>query len=74
MLKLLTGYMRMKNKSNCYKNNIGKNELCEIIDGLFLQVVWIKLCLDELEALKEIGNDKIKIAKHFFYITHSSLI
>lgn len=74
MLKHLTGDIKMKNKSNCYENNIGKDELCEIIDGLFLQVVWIKLCLDELDALKEIGNDKIKIAKHFFYIAHSSLI
>lgn len=32
------------------------------------------MCIDELDAIQEIGNDKIKIAKNFFYITHSSLI
>lgn len=53
---------------------ISKDELTKILDGLALQTIWISMCIDELDALQEIGNDRIKIAKNFFYITHSSLI
>ena len=37
-------------------------------------MVWVWLCLDTLDALKNIDKDKLKVANNFFYITHSSLI
>ena len=57
----------------CVKK-ISKDELIEILDGMNLQIIWIKLCIDELEALKEIGKERLKVASNFIYITHSSLI
>ena len=57
-------------------NQVSKDELKNIIDGLFVQICTIGLCLDTLSALKEIGNEKIQSLKanNFFYITHTSLI
>lgn len=55
---------------------ISKKDIKGIIDGLYLQSVWICLCIDELNAIREIGNENIKKYKvqNFMYITHSSLI
>lgn len=69
-LLLIKGYMK-KIKS---QENISKEKLIEILDGAFLQIIWIRLCIDELLAIQEIDNDKLKIANNFIYITHSSLI
>ena len=57
-------------------NQVSKDELKSIIDGLFVQICTIGLCLDTLSVLKEIGNEKIQSLKanNFFYITHTSLI
>lgn len=43
-------------------DHISKEKLTEIIDGLYLQIVWVWLCIDSLEALKSIDKNKIKIA------------
>ena len=57
-------------------NQVSKDKLKNIIDGLFVQICTIGLCLDTLSALKEIGSEKIQSLKanNFFYITHTSLI
>ncbi len=57
-----------------HSNTITKERLTEIIDGLHLQIIWVLLCIDSLEAMKAIDRDSFKIAQNFFYITHSSLI
>ena len=56
------------------QENISKDKLTEIIDGLHLQMVWVWLSIDSLEAIKNIDKSKIKRAQNFMYITHSSLI
>ena len=56
------------------QTRISKEKLTEIIDGLFLQIVWILLCIDSLEALRDIDKSKKKIAKNFLYITKTSLV
>lgn len=53
---------------------ISKDKLTEIIDGLHLQMVWVWLAIDSLNAIKTIDKAKIKRAQNFMYITHSSLI
>ena len=53
---------------------ISKDKLTEIIDGLHLQLVWVWLAIDSLNAIKTIDKAKIKRAQNFMYITHSSLI
>ena len=55
---------------------LSKSDIKEIVDGLYLQSVWICMCIDELEAIKEIGTENIKKYKvqNFVYITHDSLI
>ena len=53
---------------------ISKDHLTEIIDGLYLQIVWVCLCIDSLEAMNNIEKEKFNIANNFFYITHTSLI
>lgn len=57
-------------------NGVSKNELTELIHNFHYQVRIIKLCLDELDALKEVGNDRLKKLKanNFFYIAHTSII
>ena len=56
------------------QEHISKDKLTEIIDGLHLQMVWVWLAIDSLEAIKTIDKGKIKQAQNFMYITHSSLI
>lgn len=56
------------------QEHISKDKLIEIIDGLHLQMVWVWLAIDSLEAIKSIEKSKIKRAQNFIYITHSSLI
>lgn len=56
------------------KNIITKEELCKILEYFYVQILEISLCLDSLDAIKEIGEEKIKIAKNFFFVTHRSLI
>lgn len=55
---------------------LSRSELTDLIHNFHYQVRIIKLCLDELDALKEIGNDRIKMLKanNFFYIAHTSII
>lgn len=56
------------------QEHISKDKLTEIIDGLHLQMVWVWLAIDSLNAIKTIDKVKIKRAQNFMYITHSSLI
>ena len=58
------------------KFSLSKKELTDLIHNFHYQVRIINLCLDELDALKEIGNDRIKSIKanNFFYIAHTSII
>ncbi len=56
------------------REQMSREELTHIIDGVYLQIVWVWLCIDSLEAMKCIEQEKYEIAKNFFYITHSSLI
>ncbi|MBE7024414.1 MAG: hypothetical protein E7412_08150, partial [Ruminococcaceae bacterium] len=63
--------VEVKNDMN---EKISKEKLTEVLDGLHLQIVWVWLCLDSLDAIRSLGNERMKIAKNFFYITHSSLI
>lgn len=58
------------------KLSLSKNELTDLIHNFHYQVRIIKLCLDELDALKEVGNDRLKKLKanNFFYIAHTSII
>mgnify|MGYP003542776683 FL=1 len=56
------------------QEHISKDKLTEIIDGLHLQMSWVWLAIDSLEAIKSIDKSKIKRAQNFMYITHSSLI
>ena len=51
-----------------------REELIQIIDGMLLQVVWINLCIDTLEAFKTIDKEKFSKSKNFIYITQTSLI
>ena len=37
-------------------------------------MVWIWLCIDSLDAIRDIDKSEIKKAQNFMYITHSSLI
>ena len=57
-----------------FKNSKSREEMIKIIDGMILQVVWIKMCIDTLEALKAIDKEKFSKSKNFIYITQSSLI
>lgn len=59
---------------NQLQEHISKDKLTEIIDGLHLQMVWVWLAIDSLDAIKTIDKGKIKRAQNFMYITHSSLI
>lgn len=59
---------------NQLQEHISKDKLTEIIDGLHLQMVWVWLAIDSLDAIKTIDKVKIKRAQNFMYITHSSLI
>ena len=59
---------------NQLQEHISKDKLTEIIDGLHLQMVWVWLAIDSLNAIKTIDKVKIKRAQNFMYITHSSLI
>ena len=59
---------------NQLQEHISKDKLTEIIDGLHLQMVWVWLAIDSLNAIKTIDKAKIKRAQNFMYITHSSLI
>ena len=59
---------------NQLQEYISKDKLTEIIDGLQLQMVWVWLAIDSLNAIKTIDKVKIKQAQNFMYITHSSLI
>lgn len=61
----------MKNENS---SNISKEELTDIIDGMYLQIVWVWLCIHSLEALQTIPKKELKVAGNFIYITHSSLI
>lgn len=54
--------------------HISKDKLTEIIDGLHLQMVWILVAIDSLEALSTIDSEKLKLAPNFIYITKTSLI
>ena len=56
------------------QEHISKDKLTEIIDGLHLQMVWVWLAIDSLDAIKTIDKEKMKRAQNFMYITHSSLI
>lgn len=56
------------------QEHISKEKLTEIIDGLHLQMAWVWLAIDSLEAIKSIDKSKIKRVQNFMYITHSSLI
>ena len=56
------------------KNSKTREEMFQIIDGMFLQVVWINLCIDTLEAFKTIDKEKFSKSKNFIYITQTSLI
>lgn len=69
---MIKGYM--KNIKFPENKGISKEKLIEILDSAFLQIIWIRLCIDELLAIQEIDNDKLRIANNFIYITHSSLI
>lgn len=53
-----------------------KDELSRIIDDFHFQMVVIKMCLESLYAIKEIGQDAInkRGAKNFFDIVHQSLV
>lgn len=53
---------------------LSKDELTEIIDGLHLQMVWIWLAIDSVEALHSIDSEKTKLAPNFIYIAKTSLI
>ena len=54
--------------------NIDKAKLTEIIDSLHLQITWVWMCIDALEALNAIPEKKLNVAKNFIYITRSSLV
>lgn len=56
------------------QEQISKEELTRIIDGLHLQMAWVWLCIYSLEAIRGIDKNQIKRAQNFMYITHSSLI
>ncbi len=56
------------------QEQISKEDLTRIIDGLHLQMAWVWLCIDSLEAIRGIDKNQIKRAQNFMYITHSSLI
>lgn len=56
------------------KEKITKEELSKILEDFYFQVLEISLCLDSLHALKEIENEKIRIAEHFFFITQRALV
>ena len=64
----------IKEVENQLQEHISKDKLTEIIDGLHLQMVWVWLAIDSLDAIKTIDKVKIKRAQNFMYITHSSLI
>lgn len=53
---------------------ITKEELCGILEDFYSQILEIALCLDSLHALREIGNEKMKIANVFFFVTQRALI
>ena len=57
-------------------NNLNREEIKTIVDDLHAQIVIIKMCMDSIEALQKIGNEKIhtKNADNFFRITYNSLI
>ena len=46
------------------QEHISKDKLTEIIDGLHLQMVWVWLAIDSLEAIKTIDKGKIKQAQN----------
>ena len=56
------------------QERVSKETLTEIIDGLHLQMVWVWLSIDSLEAINSIDKNKLRVAKNFIYITRSSLI
>ena len=56
------------------KEKVTKEELRWILEDFYFQILEIALCLDSLYALREIGNEKMKIANIFFFVTQRALI
>lgn len=53
-----------------------KEELVKLIDDFHFHIMIVLLCMDSLDALREIGQEAVdaKNAKNFFYISQTSLI
>lgn len=53
---------------------VTKEELTRIIDGLHLQMVWVRQCIDSLEYLENVKKAKLDSSRNFWYIARTSMI